>query len=499
MEVLYRIYVGAILGAMALGVLAGVINEAPVTPTSVEWLRQHGPAALGGVVAVVLLAGLRVGAHGGPLAIEAAEVQYVLMAPLRRGVALRGAAVRQMRIGALGGGALGAIVGNFVFRRLPGAPLEWLACLALFGALVPVCFLAVALVASGRRWGTLTAGLFGLLLIAWSSADLALDWTTSPATMLGELATLPLQGGTGALLAGLGTALAAALIGVGLLGLGSICLEAARRRAALAAELRFSAAVQDLRTVVLLRRQLASERSRRRPWLRLAPARPTSHPIWRRGWHSFLRWPAARLLRVVLIGVAAGAIAPIAWSDAPLALFLPGAMLFIAGLDLVEPLAQESDHPTRRLLVPRPSGTLITRQLAAPAVATALVVLIATGTAIAAGGGMTALGVGLVLCAPVGLGLACCAAFSATTDPYAHVLVPEVGLMPPIGYAIAAAPPLTSMLLVGAPLLGAREVQRTGGSPEAVTISAAVYIAVAAALGAWLLGRRFVKRDAVKA
>jgi len=495
MEVLYRIYVGAILGAIALGVLAGVINEAPAEPTAVEWLRRHGPAALGVVVASSLFAGLRIGAQGGPLAIEAAELQYVLMAPLRRDVALRGPALRQMRIGAVAGGVLGAIVGNFIFRRLPGAPVEWIACLALFGALVPACFLAAALLASGRRWGAQTAGLLGLLLLAWSSADLALGWTVSPATMLGELATLPLQGRTGAVLAGVGTVLAAVLIGIGLLGLNGIRLESARRRAALAAELRFSAAVQDVRTVILLRRQLASERPRRRPWLRLAPERHTSHPIWRRGWQSFLRWPAARLLRVVLIGVAAGAIAAGAWSAAPLALFVPGALLFIAGLDLVEPLAQEADHPTRRLLVPLQSGTLIVRLLAAPAVAMALVAVVATGAAAAAGGSMTALSIGLGLCVPVGLGLACCAAFSATADPYAHILAPEVEMMPPVGYAVAAAPPTAAALLLGVPLLSAREAERTGGSLEAVTISAVVYTAVAAAAAVWFLGRRFVKRD----
>jgi hypothetical protein len=500
MEVLYRIYVAVITGAIALGVLAGVINEAPATPVAVEWLRQHGPAAAAGVfVAVGLLAGLRMGAHGGPLAIEAAELQYVLMAPLKRGIALRGTALRQMRTGAVGGAALGAIVGNFVFRRLPGAPVEWIGCLALFGALMPVCFLSAASLASGRRWGTLTAGLLGLLLIAWSSADLALGWTVSPTTMLGELATLPLQGAAGATLAVLGTALAIALTGTGLLGLDGIRLESARRRAALAAELRFSAAVQDLRTVVLLRRQLASERPRRRPWLRLGAKRPTSYPIWRRGCQSFLRWPATRVLRVVLIGIAAGAIAAGAWNSAPLALLVPGALLFIAGLDLIEPLAQESDHPTRRLLAPRQSGMLMIRQLVAPAVAMALVVLIATAAATVAGGGMTALGTGLVLCAPFGLGLACCAAFSATADPYAHVLMPEVGLMPSIGYAVAAAPPAAAVLLVGVPLLSAREAQRLGGSPEAVSIVAAVYIAVSAALAVWLLGRRFVKRDAVTA
>ena len=157
MEVLYRVYVGGIFAAIALAVIAGAVNEAPATPAAIEWLRRHGPAVLGLLVALGTMAGLRSGARGGPLAIEAAEVQYVLLAPLRRGAVLRPAALRQLRIGALAGAVLGLVLGNFVFRRLPGSPVEWLACLALFGALVPICVLAAALLASGRRLPPLAA------------------------------------------------------------------------------------------------------------------------------------------------------------------------------------------------------------------------------------------------------------------------------------------------------------------------------------------------------
>jgi len=491
MEALYRIYLGAVFGAIALGVLGGLIHEAPATDQAVEWLRHEGTAVLGAVVAVAVMIGLRTGARGGPLAIEAAEVQYVLMAPLRRSIALRATALRQLRIAALAGLVLGAAAGNFVFRRLPGSPVEWIACLALFCALVPVALLAAASVASGRRWGASAAGLLGLLLVAWSGADIIFASATSPATMLGALATLPLQGGGGVAMASLGTVLVIGLAAIGLLGLGGIRLEAARRRAALAAELRFSAAMQDLRTVVLLRRQLASERPRRHPWLRLASERSTRYPVWRRGWQSFLRWPSARLLRVALIGIVSGVALAAAWRAAPLALFIPGALLFVAALDLIEPLAQESDHPTRRRLLPSSPDWLVRGGLAAPAAATTLVAAIATVSAAIAGGGSTALVVGLLLWVPVGLGLACCAAFSATADPFAYLLTPQ------IGYAVTAAPPVLAALLVGAPLFAARETQRLGGSPEGAALGAGIFVAVSAAVGAWFLGRRFEQRDAV--
>jgi len=493
MEVLYRVYVVVIFGAIALGVLAGAIHEAPATPAAIEWLRHHGPALIGAAVALGLLAGLRSGSHGGPLAIEAAEVQYVLLAPLDRGAALRPLALRQLRVGALVGAVLGAILGNFVFRRLPGSPVEWIGCLALFGALVPACVLGAALFASGRRIPQLAAGAIGLLFVAWSAADAALGTTTSPATMLGALATLPVQHGADAGFAALGAALAVVLLALALSGVGGVLLEAARRRAALAAELRFSASVKDLRTVILLRRQLASERPRRRPWLRLPATWGAAHPVWRRGWQSFLRWPPARIARVALIGVLAGALATAAWRAAPLALFLPGLLLFVAALDLVEPLAQESDHPTRRQLLPLEPRVLIGRHVAAPAAGLAIVVLVATVVAALAGGGRTALVTGILLCAPLGLALACCAAFSASNDPYEYLLSPQVANV------VTYAPVGAASMLVGLPLIGASLSERHDHAPIPIAAGGAVFVALLAAAAIPLLGERFAKRDSVPA
>jgi len=492
MEVLYRVYVAAIFAAIALGLLAGAINEAPATPDAIDSLRRYAPALAGFVLAVGIFAGLRSGARGGPLAIEAAEVQYVLLAPIDRGFALRAAALRQLRIAILAGAVLGAVIGNFVFRRLPGSPLEWIGCLALFGALLPLCVLCGAMLASGRRMPSMTAAGAGGLLVVWSVADLALGWTSSPATMLGELAILPLQSGAPVLLAALGVALAAVLAAFALAGVGGILLEAARRRAALAAELRFSASVQDLRTVILLRRQLASERPRRRPWVRLPVGAASRYPIWRRGWQSFLRWPLVRILRAALIGLAAGVVAAAAWSAAPVGLLVPGLLLFVAALDFVEPLAQESDHPTRRQLLPLEASSLISRHLAAPAVAIGAVLLLGAVAAAVAGGSVaTALGIGLVIAVPVAIALACCAAISASTNPYDYLLNPS------LGYAVSAAPLVGAAFVVALPVLIAREALR-GGSPAApAAAGGAGFVAVVAAVLVVVLGSRFAKRDAV--
>jgi hypothetical protein len=151
MEILYRVYVAAFFAAIAFAVLAGIVHDAGVGAEAADEIAGKGPALLGAGVALAALAGLRSGARGGPLAIEDADVQYLLLAPVDRGTALRPGALRQMRVGAFAGAALGAVAGNFAFRRLPGSPAEWFACLALFGALLPLSTLSCALVASGRR------------------------------------------------------------------------------------------------------------------------------------------------------------------------------------------------------------------------------------------------------------------------------------------------------------------------------------------------------------
>lgn len=491
MELLYRAYLALIFGGIALAFLGGAIDEATASPAAVDAIRDQGPAVLGLLAAAALLAGLRTGARGGPLAIEPAEVQYVLLAPLDRGSALRPAAVRQLRIGAAAGLLAGAVVASFALRRLPGSPVEWIACLAAFGALVPVSFLGAALLASGRRLRPLPATAAGLVLLAWSGADLVAGTTTSPGTFLGLLATLPLQAAADGLLAALGAGLAIALLAAGLAGIGGMLLEAARRRARLAAELRFSASVQDLRTVVLLRRQLAAERPRRRPWLRLAAS--GGDPVRRRAWQSLLRWPPARISRVLLLALAAGVAAVGAFEVSVVLAVLPGALLFVAALDLIEPLAQESDHPTRSELLPLRSRELFQRHLVAPAAGLGLLVLVAALAAAALAANAAALAAGAVIAVPTGFALAVCAAISATNDPYQFVLTPQLSYVQSLGPAVAA------VLLCGLPVLGAYGASRQGSSLVGPMVPLAILSLLLAYAGTRLLGMRMADRRAVAA
>jgi hypothetical protein len=488
MEVLYRVYLGAIAALFVLAFLAGALHEVPADPSSVDGIRAHGPAIIGIAVALLVYAGLRAGARGGPLAIEAAEVRYTLLAPVSRRTALRPAALAQLRIATISGAIFGAVVGNFVFRRFPGTGVEWIGSLAAFGALVPVAVLGTALVASGRRLRPGLAALIGVALIAWSALDLALGWSSAPTTMLGDLATLPLQSGVDAWLAAVGAALALAVLAGGLLGIGGLALEAAQRRAQLVAEMRFSASVQDLRSVILLRRQLASEHPRRKPWLRLRGG--SANPTWRRDWQSYLRWPAVRVVRVVLIAVAAGGLAVGGFDLTPVLFALPGPLLLVAALDLIEPLAQESDHPTRRLLLPFTASELIRRHLYAAFVTMALVLAIASITAaVASGNPGLALGVGAVVFLPLAAVLVCTAAISATNDPYEFILNPQVA------QTVSLAPIVVALVAAFVPLFVAWKVEGGNGARVSGAFGTDIVLVVLAFVGVGVLAWRFNKRE----
>jgi hypothetical protein len=252
--------------------------------------------------------------------------------------------------------------------------------------------------------------------------------------------------------------------------------------------MRFSASVQDLRTVILLRRQLASEHPRRKPWIRLRGT--ARNPVWQRDWQSFLRWPVVRIVRVVLIAVAAGGLAVAGFDLTPVLFALPGPLLLVAALDLIEPLAQESDHPTRRLLLPLGASELIRRHIWAPVTAMAFVLVIATATAaVASGDPGLALGVGVVVFLPLAAVLICAAAVSATNDPY------EFALSPQIAQTVSLAPIVISLIAGFLPLFVAWKIEGGDGARVSGVFGTDLVLVFFVFVGLAGLTFRFNKRE----
>ncbi|HVF15071.1 MAG TPA: hypothetical protein VM942_10755 [Acidimicrobiales bacterium] len=478
-DALYRVYLTAFLSVGAVSVLSGWVGGRFVTPEELDSVIDRGPAVVGLAVALALAVGLRSGGRGGPLVLQPADVAHLLMAPVPRGAVLRGPAARQLRFRCFVGAVAGMVIGNLAARRLPGGYAEWVAWGGAAGAIAGLAFTASALVASGLRAGRRVAALLALLTVGWSVADLILGLATSPATYLGRLANSPLDR-----LGAPGVGLVLLLLpAVGLAAVGGTSLEAARRQAGLLAQLRFALTLQDVRTVILLRRQLAAEGPRRRPWFRLPPG--SRRPVWRRDWQGVLRWPAVRLARLVALGVVAGLAASGAWRGTPALVVVAAAALLVAALEAVEGLAQEADHPVRLDTLPVRSGRLVVRHLAVPFVVTLVVVTVAVGAALVSDGSRTVLTVGAVMVVPASLAAVAGAALSVQTDPVDPLLVLE-----PLGATrllVRAAAPTVLAVAAVLPVLSGRAALDAGLAPEAgAGIAAAAVLLAATAAVAWL-------------
>lgn len=428
-------------------------------------IAAHGPQIVGMIIGIAVAVGLRSGGRGGPLVIEAADVRHVLLSPVDRTIALRPVAVRQLRFGAVVGAGAGALAGLLAYRRLPGALVGWVAAGGAVGLLAAVAALGLAMVVAGQRWGRVVGTGLAVAVTAWSGVDLAEAITTSPATLLGDVALWPLRF---RVLGLLGIVVALAAVGAGLAVVAGSSIEAAESRSTLVGQIRFAATLRDLRTVVVLRRQLSQELPRQRPWFRmprtvtLDGGRPRHRrlPVWRRGWHGIFRFPALRFARLAALGGIAGAATVGAWRGTTPLILVAGAALYVGALDAVEPLAQEIDHPDRRDEYTVAAGVLALRQLGPSAVLMVLVSAIGWAVAVAVTGGSSdAIGVGAVMVIPAGLTATAAAAISVVQGAPSTFSSTDVMLPPEAAGARAIGriliPPLVATAGI-APMLAGR-------------------------------------------
>ena len=483
-DALYRAYLTGLAAIGATVGLVSLVGDGRLDADGVRRVADHGDALIGLVAAVAVGLAIRSGGRGGPLAVEAADVRHVLLAPVPRGAALRGPATHLLRFGTYSGTAFGAVVGLVVARRLPESTVAWIAAGAATGLLVALAALGAGLVVSGRRLRAPLATAIATAVIVWSIVDVRLDTASSPLTFLGRLALWPLDVDLTALI---GVAVAVVLGVAGLALVGGLSLEAAERRASLVGQLRFAVTLQDLRTVMLLRRQLAQERPRRRPWLKLS--RGGRAPVWRRGWRGVLRWPTLRVGRVAIMGAAAGLAMRGAWSGTTPLVVVAGLAIYVAALEAVEPLAQEVDHPDAAESVPFPAGALHLRHLAVGMVVTTVAGLVGIGAAVAVGPDRAlAAGVGFAVLLPAAAAATVGAAASvlgATGAPAGGTLFPEA-----MGMALVLRTvwPLALAVVGTLPVLAARQAFREGtASPAGSAVAAGIAVLIVVGLGvAWV-------------
>jgi hypothetical protein len=491
-DALYQVYITALAVVAAILTLSSVIGDEPLSAEAVRRVADDGPAVLGLVAAFAIGVGIRSGCRGGPLAVEAADVRHVLLAPVDRAAALRGPALRQLRFAAFAAAGVGATVGQFAGRRMSGhgAGPAWVLCGALFGAVVVGCGLGAALVASSRRVPTWIGSLLAAAIVGLAVADVV-DWLPwSPTEPVGSIGVWPLDFDPLGLVA---IAVGAAVVAIGLAGVAGISLEQAERRTALVGQVRFAVTLQDLRTVMVLRRQLAADQPRIRPWIALR--RHSRFPIWQRGWRGVLRYPVPRLIRMVMLSVAAALALRGVWAGTTPLLVAAGIALWVAALDAVEPLAQEIDHPSRAEALPYEKGDLLVRHL--PVSIALMIPLAAIGVGAAALAGASGDELTVLALAIVPLALASTAGAVISVLMGAPKPVSEFALATPeiAGAKIAVRtiwPPLVAVSGAVPVWVGLRASEAGDDPVPVVLLTTAVVLTVAINTAAWVHRREAI-------
>lgn len=377
-EIAYRVYLSAIAGGLAVMWLSDLVSDDVATPSQLTSVDERGATIVGLFAVAAVALGLRSGSDGGPISLEAGDARYLMMAPVpRRSVLLR-PLVQRLRSMAFAGALAGGVAGQLAARRLPGSTAAWAASGAITGALIGLAFVATATIAHALgvpRW--LSTAIGGALVVAQIAAAV---WTfPGPGDGIGSLALWGMRShhadlfSVGAVVAAIAAALVLA---------DRLRLEPLTRRADLVSQLRFAVTMQDLRTVVLLRRQLRGERPRATPWVRLRRSGSASatRAVWQRDVRGLARYPGSRLMRMATLAAVAGLCAEFVVDGTTPLLIGVGVALYLLGLDAVEPLSQEIDHPDFADATPRTRGWLLVRHFAAPAIALVPFALIGAAT-----------------------------------------------------------------------------------------------------------------------
>ena len=419
-DIAYRVYLFALVGLVVVVWVSDTIDGAIGDAVDTEDLLTRGPAVIGLLVVVAFALGLRSGADGGPISVEVADIRHVLLAPISQQSVMFRPIGQRLRAATFAVGLTGAVLGQLIATEVEGSRAAWAAACGAFGAIVGSTFISTAVLSHTLRVPRWLATLVATAVVAWQAVVAWGIWNDrtdglariGPGNLAGRLALWGIsQRGIDVIAIVVAVAMAAALA----LG-GRLRLEPLARRGELVSQLRFAATVQDLRTVVQLRRQLRSEVLRTRQWgQRHAPSRPApravtrSRPapvaeakaatppataadalpdpsaivVWRRGVRSLRRLPVARLVRITLLAALTGVGGVLAYDSSPLFGLLLLGGLFLLGLECLEPLSQEIDRPdiTDSFAIDR--GWIYAHQLVAPAVFLALVSMIGAGVATA--------------------------------------------------------------------------------------------------------------------
>jgi hypothetical protein len=417
-DIAYRVYLFAFAGLVLVVLVSDAIDGLIDDDVDVDVLLAKGPSILGIAVMLAVAMGLRSGADGGPISVEPADIRHVLLAPISRRTVMFTPIWQRLRSTMFGCGLVGAVVGQLVATELVGSRAAWAASCAIYGAIIGALFIGAGVLAHASRLPRWAASAVGTALVAWQAAVAWGIWNESseglarvaPGNLAGSVALWGIEQRP---IDWVAVAVTGVVVALALVAGDRMRLEPLARRGELVSQLRFAATSQDLRTVVLLRRQLRAEAPRNKPWFastvgsgRHADERPATVPTmdgragrpvrtggdaagrrpppsiaWRRGLRSFGRLPASRVIRIVILAVAAGTFGSLTITASPLFALLLLATIFVIGLESIEALSQEVDRADRTDGLPIDRGWIFANHLVAPAILLVVIGIISATTA----------------------------------------------------------------------------------------------------------------------
>jgi hypothetical protein len=467
----------ALLIAYATFGLWLLVGGPPITGQPLALVRAHGAAAVGLGFALVIGLSLRSGLHGGPLSVEQADVQHLLLAPVSRRAVLLPLAVRRLAVAVGAGAVTGGVVGLLTAARLPGGFPAWIGSGLVAGALAGAMTVAPAMVVSGLRLRARWVNAALVALLALAGLDLAAGTALTPPSWLGLVAVWPVAA---SILAALAVPAAALVVAAGLAAVAGTSVEALDRRSGLVAELRFAAATRDVRSVTRAGHRLAEETPRGHPWLRLPPG--LSGAVWRRHAQSLLRWPLGRVARVAAMALAVAAALALTWAGASYFLVLAGLLTYAVGLEVLEPWSQEMDRPDLTATLPRGRGSLLLQHLPVAVVAASLIGVVALAAVAALRPPGAVVATAAVLLVPAAIAAVCAAAVRGRPD-FATRVTPQDQLGGGAFMTLfhMAGPPTIAILGL-VPVLVARDAAAAGHDPLVVAITGGLVVAFLAPL-----------------
>ncbi|MFM8870357.1 MAG: hypothetical protein ACKOFD_02115 [Actinomycetota bacterium] len=498
-EALYRVYLAAIIGGGIILFLSGLVDDSPVSQKVNEQILTYGAPLLGLLPALAIFLGLRSGTQGGPVAVEEAEVRHVLLAPVPYSQALRQPAIQRLRSAAFMGGLVGAIAGQLADRRLPGEFRWWVVLGATFGACTVSLFTSSALVAHGLRLKRWLSTVIGSVVVAVQVFDVAEPHRhISP---IDALSGLVINGPFNWQHAGvqpqhvIAVLVCVLIAGAGIVLSSRLSVEALARRSSLVSQLKFAVTLQDIRTVVLLRRQLSQEHMRPTPWFKWKP-RKRIHVVINRGIRSVAHFPARRLGRIAILSSATALALVYTFDGTTPLVVVAGVLTFIIGLDVIEPLSQEVDQPNYSDSYPRERCLTMAQHLVVPSLMLVPCLIIGIITAFVARPEVSTLAMSVLVGVPAALGGLSGAAINAVKgapDPVGEsneglYMPPEVSGMTTV---IRAVWPVVVSVIGSLPMVAALAATRTDSNP----FTAAARVAIGVLLVLSLVPMWVRKRD----